>query len=322
MNHRTLGPFKCSVIGLGTGTLASLARGLTDKERGRLLDAADASAINLIDTADSYAQGECERYLGHALQGRRDRFILCTKAGFTFASVGGIARLVRPLAKKAVSYLRAGRQLVTQARAVAMRASVRSQDFSNLGACAEASLQRLRTDHLDVFFLHNPPVEVLRDPNTASAAQRLIREGKTRLFGVSSDEAAVLEVAIGMPEVSVVQMPVHPCLDAPARQVLRKCADQGRAVIANQVLSTTMLAPPSDANQYVQSRAVLQAVAAQHRCSVQRLLLGFAASQAGVACVLTGTTRPDHLRSNVADINAPVVMRDADVAAIRAALAS
>ena len=86
---------------------------------------------------------------GHALQGRRDRFILCTKAGFTFASVGGIARLVRPFAKKAVSYLRAGRQLVTQARAVAMRANIRSQDFSDLGACAEASLQRLRTDHLE-----------------------------------------------------------------------------------------------------------------------------------------------------------------------------
>lgn len=304
--------------------LASLSRGLTDSERRRVIDAAVESGVNLIDTADSYAQGECERFLGGALGGRRDRFIVCTKAGYVFASAGGLARLVRPLAKHAVSYLRAGRALVSKARSAAMQANIRSQDFSDITACVESSLQRLRTDHLDVFLLHNPPVEALRDERVVSAAQRLLEDGKIRMFGVSSDESAPLDVALTIPQVSVIQTPVHPFLDEAAKRRLAEAARLGRAVIANQIsLSGALLTSSTDpADPYHESRIIVQTLAARHGCSVQRLLMGYAASHPGVSCVLTGTTRPEHVRQNATEIGLPSLVSDAEIAGTRAAAVS
>ena len=110
MNFRQLGDTPCSVLGLGTGKLASLSTGLNDAERRRIFETAADCGINLIDTADSYAQGDCERFLGKVLRGRRERFLVATKAGFRFANLGGLARLLKPLARTLVRTLRSGRE--------------------------------------------------------------------------------------------------------------------------------------------------------------------------------------------------------------------
>ena len=102
MLFRPLGETPCSVLGLGTGMLCSVSAGLSNATRQRLLETAAESGINLLDTADSYAQGDCESFRGGALRGRRDRFLITTKAGYQFAALGGLARLVKPLAKAVV----------------------------------------------------------------------------------------------------------------------------------------------------------------------------------------------------------------------------
>ena len=324
MNHRSIGSASCSVLGLGTGMLASLSRNLSDAERRLVVDTAAECGINLIDTADSYAQGECEEFLGRALRGRRERFLLSTKAGFRFASLGGFARLLKPLARKVLGTLRNARSIASRARQGAMAGGgVRSQDFApaSIERCLHASLRRLRTDALDCFFLHNPTAEALRDEALLAMLQNAVREGKTRHFGVSSPEPEILRAALDLPGLSVLQMPVHPCVDEGIAQIQQACAQRGIGVIGNQfAFSGKLLAPHAgEPDAEADARARLLRIAEAKGVQMRQLLLSYALAQPGLSAVLTGTTDPVHLRQNVADALAPVALSVEDLAAIRAA---
>src|SRR5580692_7208676 len=111
MQFRRLGDsdINCSVIGLGTGRLASVSGGISRADAGRLIGVAEDCGINLIDTADSYAQGECEKIIGAALQGKRGKFILTTKAGHSFTALGGGLRVLKPMAKQVLKYFKGGK---------------------------------------------------------------------------------------------------------------------------------------------------------------------------------------------------------------------
>src|SRR5579884_1551453 len=172
MNFRRLGEtgIECSVVGLGTGRLASAAIGLSRSNAQKLIGVAEDCGINLIDTADSYAQGECEQIIGTALQGKRDRFILITKAGFSITVLGGGLRLMKPLAKRLLKHFRGGKNLASN-----IRSNVSRQNFAPdaIHKSIDASLQRLRTDYLDVFLLHSPPADVLLDEKLFELLRRL-----------------------------------------------------------------------------------------------------------------------------------------------------
>ena len=87
-----------------------------------MLEAALDAGITHVDTANGYAGGESERMLAGLLKGRRDRITLATKAGMPHPDAGGHAPLSAP----------------------ALRASV------------DGSLARLATDHVELFYLHQP----------------------------------------------------------------------------------------------------------------------------------------------------------------------
>jgi aryl-alcohol dehydrogenase-like predicted oxidoreductase len=116
-----------------------------------MLDAALDAGIIHIDTANGYAGGESERMLARLLDGRRDRVTLATKAGMPHPDAGEHSPL----------------------SAAGLRASV------------EGSLSRLGTDHIDLFYLHQPD-------RTASLAETLgtvaemVAEGKIGALGVSN----------------------------------------------------------------------------------------------------------------------------------------
>src|SRR5579872_5310093 len=134
----------CSIIGLGTGRLASVSGGVSPAAAVRLLGVAEECGINLIDTADSYAQGECEKIIGRALQSDRGKFIVATKAGYCFSTLTGVVRFIKPLAKQVLKKFKGGRSL-----AGSVRTNVSRQDFAPgvIRSCIESSLQRLRTDY-------------------------------------------------------------------------------------------------------------------------------------------------------------------------------
>src|SRR5262249_28748268 len=127
-----------------------------DGVRG-ILDAAQDVGVTLLDTADIYGGGgTSEEMLGEALRGRRDEFVVATKFGMDMGGANGDDHGARGSRR----YIR---------RAV------------------EASLRRLRVDHIDLYQYHEPdrvtPVE-----ETLSALTDLVREGKVGYLGCSNVE--------------------------------------------------------------------------------------------------------------------------------------
>jgi len=153
MDHRMLGRSGIAVSPLCLGTM--MFGGQADAATSaRLIDRAFEAGVNFIDTADAYNAGRSEEVVGEAIAARRDRWVLATKLANPDGpgpNRGGLSRRWIMLA-------------------------------------AEASLQRLGTDWIDVMYLHK---EDLRTPleTTVSAMGDLIRAGKIRHFGVSNFRA-------------------------------------------------------------------------------------------------------------------------------------
>jgi len=159
MEYRQLGNsgLKVPVLSFGTGTFGGSGPlfktwGATDvKEAKRLIDICLDAGLNMFDSADVYSMGQAEEILGQAIKGRRDQFLISTKATFRFGDGPNDAG---------------------------------SSRFHLLRA-VEGALRRLRTDYIDLFQLHGfdaiSPVE-----ETLSALNDLVRGGKIRYIGCSN----------------------------------------------------------------------------------------------------------------------------------------
>jgi aryl-alcohol dehydrogenase-like predicted oxidoreductase len=159
MEHRQLGRsgLQVPVLSLGTGTFGTSGDffgkwGDTDVGQAtRLVDICLEAGLNLFDTANVYSQGGSEEVLGQAIKGRRDKVLISTKA--TFQMGDGVN-------------------------------TVGSSRFHLIEAC-EASLKRLGTDHIDLYFMHGfdalTPVD-----ETLRALDDLITAGKIRYIGCSN----------------------------------------------------------------------------------------------------------------------------------------
>jgi aryl-alcohol dehydrogenase-like predicted oxidoreductase len=151
MEYRQLGcsGVRVSVIGLGTNRYGSPL--LPQEEVTRIIDYAREVGINYVDSSNSYTKGESETTLGHALKGRWDKFVVATK--FWFPTGEG-----------------------TNDRGASR--------YHILNAC-EASLRRLQTDHIDLYYLHrwddSTPIE-----ETLRAMDDLVRMGKVRYIACSA----------------------------------------------------------------------------------------------------------------------------------------
>lgn len=159
MEYRQLGHsgLKVPVLSLGTGTFGGKGEmfkkwGETNvNEATELVDLCLEAGLNLFDTADIYSSGASEEILGKAIKGRRDSVLISTKATFrtdTDPNAEGSSR------------------------------------YHLIKAC-EASLKRLDTDHIDIYFMHGfdgvtPVEEVLR------TLENLIQSGKVRYIGCSN----------------------------------------------------------------------------------------------------------------------------------------
>lgn len=150
MEYRQLGPagVRVSVIGLGTNRFG--AAKLPQAGVASVIDAAQEMGINFIDTSNSYQEGRSEETLGQALKGRWDRFVLASKFFFP----------------------------------VGQGANDRGTSRYHLMNAVEASLRRLQSDHIDLYYVHRwdntTPIE-----ETLRGLDDLIRQGKVRYVGAS-----------------------------------------------------------------------------------------------------------------------------------------
>jgi aryl-alcohol dehydrogenase-like predicted oxidoreductase len=148
---------KVPVLSFGTGTFGGSteffrAWGQTDvDEARRLIDICLEAGVNLFDTADIYSNGASEEILGKAIEGKRDDVLISTKATFRFGSGPN---------------------------------DVGSSRYHLIRSC-EASLRRLRTDHIDIYHLHGfdavTPVE-----ETLEVLDTLVKSGKVLYIACSN----------------------------------------------------------------------------------------------------------------------------------------
>ncbi len=160
MDHRSLGRsgLKVPVLSLGTGTFGGGGHAFFERwgrtegqEAARMVDLCLEHGLNFFDTADIYSAGNSERVLGEALKGKRDRVLISSKASF---------------------------------RAGDGPNDIGSSRFHLVRAC-EASLKRLQTDHIDVYFMHGFDAMTPVD-ETLRALDDLVTSGKIGYIGASN----------------------------------------------------------------------------------------------------------------------------------------
>lgn len=202
MQYRSLGsksPLQVSALCLGTMMFADQ----TELAEARsIVDHAAEHGVNFIDTADVYSLGRSESMVGELLKGRRDDWVLATKIGNKMSE----------------------------------RPNERGYSRSWVQRECEASLRRLQTDRIDLYYLHRDELGLdLEEPLRAIAA--LIEQGKIRYWGLSNfrgfriAEAVHLARALNMPA-PVACQPYYNLLNRqPEVEILAACARLGLGVV-------------------------------------------------------------------------------------------
>jgi aryl-alcohol dehydrogenase-like predicted oxidoreductase len=161
MRYRTLGNtgIQISEIGFGAWTIGSDWWGhIDDDEAVRLLHRAQDLGITYFDTADQYGEGRSERLIGRAFKGRRDRVVIGGKFGYDFYA----------------NRQREGHSELPQ-----------NFDPSFIRFALEQSLERLQTDYLDLWLVHNVRMSTIEDDAVWRTLDELQHEGKVRHYGVA-----------------------------------------------------------------------------------------------------------------------------------------
>jgi aryl-alcohol dehydrogenase-like predicted oxidoreductase len=217
MNQDNATSPQLSRLGLGTGTLGTLGKSASPSEVRQVLTTMLEQGITVIDTADTYGSGHAEVLLGKALKGRRERFFLMTKAGYRHGSLPWPLSLLNPFIKKA--YERLGHR--------------QCFDVAYLRSSLKKSLSRLKVNHVDVFFLHDPGLE---DLAALPDLHDLVRQGLVGQLGVSSFEPKVIAAALASGLVGVIQTPAN-FKDAHIfRDLWQQAAAAGVMVVANHIM--------------------------------------------------------------------------------------
>jgi aryl-alcohol dehydrogenase-like predicted oxidoreductase len=286
MRSREIGSsgIEVPVVGLGCNNFG----GRIDEAAARaVIDAALDAGVTFFDTADVYGnRGGSEEIIGRALEGRRDRVVLATKFGHDLGD-GETRRGSRAYIRRAV----------------------------------EASLRRLRTDRIDLYQYHRPdgvtPLE-----ETLGALHELVQEGTVRAIGSSNFTAALVEEAHGIAAERswtpfATEQSEYSWLKLGAEEeLLPACVRLGVGFIPYFPLASGVLTgkyrkgePPPEGTR-LHGREIddadldrvdrLRAYADTRGLSLLDVAIGGLAAQPGVACVITGATKPEQIRANAA----------------------
>jgi len=270
-----------SAVGLGCN---NFGRRLDLAGTRGVLDAALDAGITFLDTADVYgSDGASERLIGEALDGRRDRVVLATKFGM---------RAEGPAPGGSRTYLR---------------------------AAVDRSLERLRTDRIDLYYYHEPD-GVTPLAETLGALAELADEGKVRTFGASNFDAAQLREAGAFGDARLVALQNEYSLierEAEA-EVLPLARELGIGFVPYFPLASGLLTgkfrrgEEAPAGTRLASRPerladapwdrieALEALAAERGRTLLELAIAGLASQPGIPSVIAGATSPEQVAANAA----------------------
>ena len=269
----TLGRTGLPVTKLGYGAMEVRGsriwggRPIEDSEAESILNAVVDAGITFIDTANDY--GKSEEYIGKYLSHRRDEFILATKCGCT---------------------------VVHKDENTDDTPHVWTRD--NLFRGLHESLERMKTDYVDVMQLHNPSSEQCEQGDLVAALQEMKEQGKVRWIGISSTNPH-LETYIGWGVFDVFQIP-YSALEREHETLIQTAADAGAGVI---VRGGVARGEPGAGLGNKDKWAVLESARLDELLEDGEtrtgFLLRFTNSHPGMSTNIVGTSNHEHLRENV-----------------------
>lgn len=288
MRTNPVGSLDVTVVGLGCN---NFGRRVDAGGTQAVVDAALGAGIRFFDTADVYGDGASEEMLGRALGERRDEVVIATKFGMELGSAE-----------------RSG-------------ASPRW-----IGEAVRGSLERLGTDHIDLYQLHRPDPDV-PIAETLGALDELVREGLVREIGNSNFDGRAIEEAEriagdrGTARFVTAQNHWSLLTPDPEEGVLPACRRNGLKVLPYFPLESGLLTgkytrgeePPSDSRlgSIPQDRAErflndenlataeeLERFASERGRTLLELAFSWLASHDECASVIAGATKPEQVRAN------------------------
>jgi aryl-alcohol dehydrogenase (NADP+) len=298
---------KVSRLCLGTMTFGFQSDAATSTA---IMDAAADAGITFFDTADAYPLGapdasllgRTEELIGDWMHGRRDRFVLATKCFFPTGPMPWDAGNSR----------------------------------QNIMRAVEASLRRLRTDHIDLYQVHSWDPSTPID-ETLRALDDLVHAGKVRYIGCSNTLAYQLARSIGRSEVlgvsrfDSVQPRYNLLFRENERELFPLCSEEGVAVIPYNPLAGGLLtgkhragSPPTEGTRFTLGSAAgryqerywqdamfstvagFQQLAEEIGTPMTTLALQWVLANPAVTAPIIGASRPEQLAASVAALDAPI----------------
>ena len=194
---------KLSELTLGTWALSGDMGEVNEQDAFDAIDAMIDCGCNFIDTAPTYGRGAAEELLGKALKnnGKRDQITLLTKCGIRW-----------PEGPKDFS-----------------KGSIRDSSYDSIMKQIDQSLERLQTDHIDVYLIHWPDVNTPIE-ETVKALEEMKKAGKIRFTGVSNFEEPLLSKVYELGALDVIQYEYN-ALNRTREELLIKYSSMGVATM-------------------------------------------------------------------------------------------
>jgi aryl-alcohol dehydrogenase-like predicted oxidoreductase len=302
MRHVVLtgdGP-KASVLGFGCSAIMGR---VGRRQSLRALAAAYDAGVNFFDTARSYGYGESETVIGEFLRGRRNRTILSTKFGIIPVHQAPWKRALMPAIRTIVDHIPSTRSIVRSQVKRQLQENQITRDV--LKTSLDESLRKLRTDYVDILFIHSAPAAVLNQTDLLEDLERLVTAGKIRMAGISADpDVIAAALQRGQPQLTAVQFPAS--LHDPS--FMRKIAEmqnRGLVFVANHPFGGTegISRLRSRLNEIAESHAtppeLRSRLKVQDEQIVPEIILNLILTDTGIQVVIPSMMKLSHLRANV-----------------------
>jgi aryl-alcohol dehydrogenase-like predicted oxidoreductase len=302
MKTRTLGNgLQVSALGLGCMSMTSAYGPAADKQDMiKLIRTAHDRGVTLFDTAEAYGPFSNEALLGEALQPIRDQVVIATKFGFDIDLITG------------------------------ERSGGTNSRPEHIRAVAEASLKRLRTDRIDLFYQHrvDPAVPI---EDVAGTIKDLIAEGKVKHFGLSEAGVETIRRAHAVQPVTAVQSEYSLFWRGPELELLAVLEELGIGFVPFSPLGAGFLTGKIDENTQFEASdfrnavprfsvdarkanlalvEVVKAVAQRKNATPAQVALAWLMAQKPWIVPIPGTTKPHRLEENLGAIELDLTRED------------
>jgi len=241
---------------------------VTDKQAETILNTVLDEGINFIDTANDY--GRSEEFIGKYIAHRRKEFYLATKCGCT---------------------------VVRKDENTDDTPHVWTRD--NLFRGVDESLQRMKTDYIDIMQLHNPPVEDTEKNQLVDALKEMQQQGKVRFISISTTSPH-LPVYLQWGVFDTFQIP-YSALERDHEDLISRAAEAGiGTIIRGGVARGEVGVGLGNENRWKKFEEARLDELREPDESRTAFLLRFTLSHPNVNTVIVGTLYPEHLQENIA----------------------